>query len=128
VNAIGLTGTNMQAMADVAEQLLELTTAGGHAFAIFLYIENVAQANAIRRNHIGLTEIWRIGRDTTRPDLDRHRMVECTLDDSDPAQLRAEVELYLTRLVTLIEWCQAIPATLTTLPAPPAHHSLEISR
>lgn len=125
MNVIGLTGRNMQSMADVAEQLLAGVTASGHQVAICLYIEDVVQAVALRRNAIGFTEIWRIGQDWTRPDLDRAQLVDCTLCDTDPAQLREQVSQRLQRLLRLIDLCRGIPAALSATGAPP--HRTEIS-
>lgn len=102
MNVLGLTGRNMEAMADVAEVLLQHVTNSGHSVAICLYIENAAQAVALRRNAIGLSEIWRIGPDASRPDLDEARLIEATLDDSDPARLRELALQHLTRFLHLV--------------------------
>jgi hypothetical protein len=80
MNVIGLTGANMRAMADVAEQLLALTAAARIAVSVILYVEDVDQVRILRANNLGLTEIWRIGRDRTRPELDL--LLDAHIDDS----------------------------------------------
>jgi hypothetical protein len=101
MNLIGLTGSNIPAMADVAERLLEAVSAGGHAVAIALYIEDVHQVRALRANNRGLIEIWRIGEDSTRPLLEH--TVDAFIDDSaGAAAMAAEADRQLARFIDCI--------------------------
>jgi hypothetical protein len=72
VNYIALTGSDMHAMAAAAEILLEQLVAAGIACAVLLYVNDLEQAAAIRATlragDVG--ELWRIGADSLRPELD----------------------------------------------------------
>lgn len=116
MNAIGLTGANPATLEAAAAVLLSIITDAGQPVTLFLHIEDVLQATALRRNTLGLTEIWRIGADTTRPDLDAARMVHETVDDSDPRGMRLQLYLNLCRFLTLVQQCRDIGAALD-------HHS-----
>jgi hypothetical protein len=96
VNVIGLTGRNMPAMAEVAELLLAGITHRGLRAALMLYVENEHQLAVIRLNQYGLTELWRIGPDPTRPALDRH--ADAFIDDSgDALSIARQVQAHLDR-------------------------------
>jgi hypothetical protein len=88
VNIIGLTGRNMRAMADVAEQLLVHISDNGLSVAVMLYVDEIQQVRAMRTNAHGLTEIWRIGLDPTRPEFDH--VLDAFIDDKRGAQALAE--------------------------------------
>lgn len=96
MNVIGLTGRNMPAMAEVAELLLAGVTHRGLSVALMLYIENEHQLAVIRLNHDGVTELWRIGLDPTRPALDRH--ADVFIDDSgDTLSFARQIQAHLDR-------------------------------
>lgn len=97
MNIIALTGSNGHAMADAADLLLLAASTGGHRLSVCLYVDQVAQAMALRVNNLGRTEIWRIGADPDRAHMDSQVDVEIP-DDS--AALAREIENQLARFLS----------------------------
>lgn len=72
MNYIALTGSDMHAMAQAAEILLELVTVQQLQVAIALYVNNLSTATVVkeRAGPHGIGQLWRIGDDTAHPRLD----------------------------------------------------------
>lgn len=115
MNIIGLTGSNMRAMADVAEYLLAAVTQRDLHVAVMLYVENAHQVQLLRLgNTVGITEIWRVGIDARRPDLDRH--LDANLPEHGALEVRAAAMHQLDRFEQRLNPCRAVQAAaLATL-------------
>jgi hypothetical protein len=112
MNLIGLTGSNMHAMAEVAEQLLAAVSTSGHAVVIALYVEDAGQVAALRAHNPGRVEIWHIGADHAQ-----RFAVDAFIDDSSGAQAMASaVDRQLARYLHRITHGRAVPAAFLHQP------------
>lgn len=89
---IALTSAGEATMATAAEHLLARITARGIAAAVTVGISTAHEAQAVYAEH---GEIWRIGDDSTRPELDA--LVDRAIDDSTPARMLSELDAALHR-------------------------------
>ena len=91
LRAIALTGRDSSAMAAVAQQLTLRSTERGLGLSLYLDVREVSEANAV---FTAGGELWRIGQDLTRTDLDKliDRQIESATDE---ATLHAQVDYCL---------------------------------
>lgn len=91
---IALTSANEAAMAQAAEQLLEAIADGQLQLSVSVGITDAHAASAV---YSGGGELWRIGEDDQRPELDA--LVDRTIDDTTPARLAHDIGQALGRFV-----------------------------
>lgn len=112
LRAIALTGRDAAAMATVAQQLTLRSTERNLGLSLYLDVRDVNEANAV---YTAGGELWRVGYDLTRPELDKlvDRLI---VTDTDEQTLHAQVDYCLGLFL-------AVTATYST-PAPsnPTHH------
>jgi len=88
MSCIALTGRDRPAMNAVAELLTARISVKGLAVTLFLDVRDAGEAQAIQRKG---SELWRVGQDLTRPDLDQ--LVARHIDTScSQAQLTERVD------------------------------------
>lgn len=88
LRAIALTGRDSTAMAAVAQLLTLRSTERSLGLSLYLDVSDVAEANAV---YTAGGELWRIGYDLTRPELDPliDRQIESATDEET---LHAQVD------------------------------------
>jgi hypothetical protein len=95
---IALTSANETAMAAVAEQLLSASCQRSLRLSVLLGVKDAHQAQAVFTGP-DRGELWRIGEDSTHPELDA--LIDCQIDDSAPLhmarQVRQAVERFLEK-------------------------------
>jgi hypothetical protein len=100
MNYIALTGSDMPAMAQAAETLLELVTRECVPAAILLYVNDAATAatlkQAMRPGEVA--ELWRIGADTEHPQLDP--LIDAFLAQADGRCVKAALHGFVRQLPT----------------------------
>jgi hypothetical protein len=95
MRVIALTSANEPAMQAVATQLLQASTDGGLQLSVIVGVNDAHEAQAI---YCGGGELWRIGDDDTKPELDA--LIDRAIDDSSPARAAAETATALRRFCT----------------------------
>lgn len=98
LRAIALTGRDSTAMAIVAQQLTLRSTERNLGLSLYLDVREVAEANAV---YTAGGELWRIGYDLTRPELDNlvDRQIESATDE---ATLQAQVDYCLGLFLAVV--------------------------
>jgi hypothetical protein len=94
MNMIALTSANEAAMTAVATQLIRASGAAPFPLALMVGIKDAQEAQAI---YSGGGELWRVGEDDTRPELDA--LVDRAIDDSSPDRMAREVDQALQRFL-----------------------------
>lgn len=119
LRAIALTGRDSTAMAIVAQQLTLRSTERRLGLSLYLDVREVAEANAV---YTAGGELWRIGQDLTRPELDLliDRQIESATDE---ATLQAQVDyclgLFLASVAATSGASQSTPITTHQLESHP---------
>lgn len=91
---IALTGANENTMAAACEQLLSASTHGDLKLSVAVNVHDAVGAQVVYADG---GELWRIGPDDSRPELDV--LVDRQLADDTPARLEAEVDRALARFL-----------------------------
>lgn len=91
---IALTSANEAAMAAVAEHVLAAAQAQGLQLTVSVGIQDAHAAQAVYREG---GELWRIGEDDSRPELDA--LVDRVISDAGPFKMREDVEKALSRFL-----------------------------
>ncbi len=80
MNAIALTGRDRDAMDTVAQLLTTRITAKDLKTSLYLDVRSLAEAEAI---YCAGGELWRVGHDLTRPEIDGHidRQIDTAVDE-----------------------------------------------
>jgi len=91
---IALTSANEAAMKAVATQLATAAVARRLQLAVHVGVNDAAQAEILYREG---GELWRIGDDDSRPELDA--LVDREIDDSSPGRMAADADQALDRLL-----------------------------
>jgi hypothetical protein len=94
MKTIALTSANEPAMEAVAHQLLAASMAQDKPLHVILGVDTAFQAQVV---YSGGGEIWRIGQDDSRPELDA--LIDRAIDDSAPARMAHEVDQALHRFL-----------------------------
>ena len=94
MKVIALTSANEHAMQSVATQLLQAATAGQLQLSVMVGVKDAGEAQAI---FAGKGELWRIGDDETKPELDA--LIDRAIDDSTPARLASDTAQALRRFM-----------------------------
>jgi hypothetical protein len=95
MRVIALTSANEPAMQAVATQLLQASTDGGLQLSVIVGVKDAHEAQAIYGDG---GELWRIGDDETKPELDT--LIDRAIDDSSPARVATETAQALRRFMT----------------------------
>src|SRR5205085_3692218 len=86
---------NEAVMQAVAGQLLQAAHEGQLQLSVLVGVKDAHEAAAV---YAGGGELWRIGEDESKPELDA--MVDRAIDDSSPARTATETAIALRRFVT----------------------------
>lgn len=119
LRAIALTGRDSNAMVIAAQQLMLRSTERRLGLSLYLDVREVAEANAV---YTAGGELWRIGQDQTRPELDLliDRQIESATDE---ATLQAQVDyclgLFLASVAVTSGASQPTPITTHQLESHP---------
>lgn len=95
LRVIALTGANQAALSAVATQLLQAASAGSLSISVMPGVATADEAAAIFN---GRGELWRVGEDESKPELDY--LVDRAIDDSSPARMAVETAQALRRFLT----------------------------
>lgn len=95
MQVIALTSANEPAMQAVATQLLTAASTGQLRLSVLVGVNDAHQAGAAFSGH---GELWRIGADESKPELDP--LVDRAIDDSTPDRLAIETAQALRRFMT----------------------------
>jgi hypothetical protein len=95
MKVIALTSANEAAMQAVATQLLQAATAGRLQLSVLVGVTDAHEASAV---YASGGELWRVGEDESKPELDA--MIDRAIDDSSPDRLAAETATALRRFCT----------------------------
>jgi hypothetical protein len=94
INYIALTSANEPAMSAVAEQLIRASARAPFPLALMVGVRDAQAAQAIYADG---GELWRIGDDDSRPELDA--LVDRTINDSEPELMARQVNVALDRFL-----------------------------
>jgi hypothetical protein len=95
MQVIALTSANERAMQAVAAQLLGAATTGQLRLSVLVGVKTAHEAAAVFQ---GGGELWRIGPDNGKPELDP--LVDRAIDDTAPGRMASEVAQGLRRFMT----------------------------
>lgn len=95
MRVIALTSANEAAMHAVASQLLQAASTGQLPLSVMVGVKNAEEAQAI---FSGAGELWRVGLDSGKPELDA--LVDRDISDMSPVRLATETAQALRRFVT----------------------------
>lgn len=91
---IALTGALESTLHAAAKQLLRASVTGNLQLSVLVNIKDAAEAQAVYCDH---GELWRIGHDDGKPELDA--LVDRTVDDGTPEDLQRNLDAALQRFL-----------------------------
>lgn len=94
MKVIALTSANEAGMAKVAEWLLEASRLKALNLSVLIGINTAHEATAV---YSGTGELWRIGEDSTHPELDA--LIDVQIDDMSPLLMARLTALALDRFL-----------------------------
>jgi hypothetical protein len=96
---IALTSANEEAMASVAAQVLQLATDRRLPIAVMVGVNTAHDAQAV---FCGRGQLWRIGEDSTHPELDA--LIDCQISDAAPLLMARQVDEAVRRCTAPRIW------------------------
>lgn len=91
---IALTSANEAAMSAVADQLLAASTKRRLQLSVLIGVKDAQEAQAVYAGH---GELWRVGEDSTHPELDM--LIDREIDDTEAGVMHCEVNQALEQFL-----------------------------